>query len=100
MNIEPQLTDTAVYWANPQNDGYGGYLYDDPEEISVRWIDDQRKYLGKTKDFTTYTEMISRAVIIVNQDLDPGGMIALTTLNDLTSSELPGDNDWFEFKKY
>lgn len=98
MNLEQSLIHTAVYWGNPQPDGYTGYLYDDPIEISVRWNDEQRRYLGKTKDLSTYTELVSNAVIMVGQDLSLGGMIAKTTLNDLTSSELPGENDAWEIK--
>jgi hypothetical protein len=98
MNITQSLIHTAVYWGNPQSNGYGGYFYDDPVEISVRWNDEQRKYLGKTKGLTTYTELISNAAIMVDQDLDLGGMIAQTTLNDLTSAEDPGDNNAFEIK--
>lgn len=98
MNIEQLLIHTAVYWGNPQSNGYGGYFYDDPVELDVRWIDEQRKYTGKTKDLTTYTELTSNAVLIVNQDLTLGGMIAHTTLNDLTSSEDPADNDAYEIK--
>lgn len=99
MNPKSILNDTAVYWGNPQPTGYaGGYYYDDPIEIDARWIDEQRKYLGKTKGFTTFSELVSNAVIIVAQDLEPGGMIALTTLNDLTSSELPEDNGAYEIK--
>lgn len=98
MNLEKDLIHTAVYWGNPQSNGYGGYFYDDPVEISVRWNDEQRKYLGKKLGLTIYTEFISNAVIMTSQNLSLGGMIAKTTLNDLTSSELPGDNGAYEIK--
>jgi len=73
---------TAVYWGAPVNDGYGGYTYSTPVEIAVRWE-------GSTKVITTTkgTEYVSRAEVIVNQDVDEEGYLHLGTLSDLTEAQ-------------
>ena len=76
---------TAVYWASPTPDGYGGNTWDDPVEISVRW-DDISEEIKDSKGIET----VSRAKIIVTQDVDLGGMLYLGTLDDL-DSEQEGD---------
>jgi len=35
--INRNLPEIAVYWGNPKNNGYGGFTYNDPVEISCRW---------------------------------------------------------------
>jgi len=73
---------TAVYWGAPANNGYGGYTYDTPVEIAVRWED-------STKVITTSRgiEYVSRAEVIVNQDVDEEGYLYLGTLSDLTDAQ-------------
>ena len=34
-----KLTDTAVHWANPVEDGYGGETFDTAVEVDCRWVD-------------------------------------------------------------
>lgn len=72
---------TAVYWGNPQNDGYGGYTYDDPVEISCRW--DEITQLVTDEDSRQFT---SDAEIIVLQDVDKEGMLYLGSLDDIESA--------------
>lgn len=76
------LNQTAVYWGNPQNDGYGGFTYDTPVEISCRWED-------STKIITDSNgrEIVSQAEVHVNQDVDEKGLLYLGTLDDLDSDE-------------
>jgi len=73
---------TAVYWGSPVNDGYGGYTYTTPIEIAVRWE-------GSTKVITTSkgVEYVSRAEVIVNQDVDEEGYLYLGALSDLTDEQ-------------
>jgi len=73
---------TAVYWGAPVNDGYGGYTYSTPVEIAVRWE-------GSTKVITISkgVEYVSRAEVIVNQDVDEEGYLYLGTLLDLTEEQ-------------
>jgi hypothetical protein len=86
MGIEKFLlkisVQTAVYWANPTDDGYGGITYDDPVEISVRW--ENKTKLITTADGQEYTCL---AEVIINQDVDVNGYLYLGTLDDLTVSE-------------
>ena len=76
--------ETAVYWGNPQPDGYGGVVYDSPVEISVRWEDKTRIVTDKDGK-----EMLSLAEVLVTEDLDAGGMLTLGGLSDLTSEGEP-----------
>ena len=80
--VKSVCVQTAVYWENPQPDGYGGMDYDDPIEISCRWD-------GSTQRITNNEgeEIVSRAEVLVTQDLDDNGMLYLGTLDDLDSSQ-------------
>lgn len=77
-----QLKQTAVYWGNPQSDGYGGRTFDDAVEISVRWADRQEMFVD-----TQARERVSRAVVYAAIDLMVGGYLYLGELADLSSAE-------------
>ncbi|MCK4858882.1 MAG: hypothetical protein KAT58_12990 [candidate division Zixibacteria bacterium] len=77
-----QLKQTAVYWGNPQSDGYGGRTFDDAVELDVRWQDRQELFVDAQG-----REQISRAVAYVATDLDIGGYLYLGELADLSSAE-------------
>jgi len=80
--ISSVCVQTAVYWGNPQPDGYGGMDYNDPIEIDCRWDDSTRRITNNQGE-----EIVSRAEILVTQDLDDNGMLCLGTLDDLDSSQ-------------
>lgn len=86
----------AVYWAKGTNDGFGGYTYGDPIELKVTWLFKQEKFVSALDG----EELVSTSVVLVDRDLVMGGMLALTTLSDLSSSGLPEDNGAFEIKAY
>jgi len=72
---------TAVYWGAPTPDGYGGYTFADPVEISCRWDGSTRMVKsGDGKD------VLSRARILLTQDVDEGGFLMLGTLDDIDSA--------------
>jgi hypothetical protein len=73
---------TAVYWANPVDDGMGGLDYDDPVEILCRWDAVTEVVMGKDGQ-----EIVSRAKVIVTQDVDERGRLYLGTLEDLDSAQ-------------
>lgn len=81
--IKKICVQTAVYWGTPVPDGYGGYIFDDPVEILCRWedkvelIDRVGERLGE--------QIISKAQVLVTQDLNEQGYLYLGTLNDLDS---------------
>lgn len=76
---------SAVYWGNPQPDGYGGYTYDAPVELQppdngVRW--EKKGHI----EFTEKGDVItSIAQVLVLQDLDELGYLYLGTLSDFES---------------
>lgn len=80
--LENQLKQTAVYWGNPQSDGYGGRTFEDPVEINVRWSDRQEMFVDAQA-----REQTSRAVVHTATDLVVGGYLYLGTLADLSSAE-------------
>jgi len=88
--IGRRLNQTAVYWGNPQEDGYGGNLYDDPIEIACRWEDTQQIILMANGE-----ELLSRAIVFTEHELEENALLFLGTLDDLFSSsgESSGDVD-------
>ena len=76
--IQKVCVQTAVYWGNPKDDGYGGFTFDDPVNISCRWED-------KTQIVSTMDgqETSSDSEVLVTQDLDYNGYLYLGTLEEL-----------------
>jgi hypothetical protein len=72
----------AVYWSTPNEDGYGGQVWAAPIEIACRWED--KEQLLQLNDGT---QISSRAVVYVLQDVDLEGMMYLGTLADLSNAE-------------
>lgn len=85
MGIEATLIrsykQTAVYWGNPKNDGFGHFTFDDPVEIKCRW-EGMNQIVTDAKG----NEITSRALVFVLQDVDEEGMLYLGTLDDLYDS--------------
>jgi len=78
---------TAVYWGPGTPDGYGGRAFDAPVELEpptngVRWDE-------KVQMITDVTgkEIVSKAEILVVQDVEPQGWLMLGTLDDIASDE-------------
>jgi hypothetical protein len=80
--IVSKLNQTAVYWGNPQKDGYGGFTYDDPVEIDCRWED-----MTQVVRSLNGEEFISRGEVFVNTVLEENGLLYLGTIDDLLDSE-------------
>lgn len=96
--IEKIAVQTAVYWGNPTDDGYGGKTYDAPVEISVRW--ENTNELITTADGEQYTCI---AKIFVTQDVKVNAYIYLGNLDDLTISEQSDPksvNDAYRIKRF
>lgn len=86
--IKKVCVQTAVYWGSPTPDGYGGKTFADPVELTppngVRW--DQKVQLVEDKGIrATGEEIISNAVVLLNQDVDEQGYLYLGSLDDLDS---------------
>jgi len=80
--VESVCVQTAVYWGAPVPDGYGGYVYADPIEISCRWGGKTQLVIGNNGE-----QVVSKAEVLVTQDLDENGYLYLGTLDDLDSDE-------------
>lgn len=80
--LDKQLTQTAVYWANPVNDGYGSNTYDDPIEVLCRW---EEKTQVMTDDLGE--KIISRSLVFVDRVMAVNELLWLGTLNDLDSNQ-------------
>ncbi|MGD9163061.1 MAG: hypothetical protein PVG39_31945 [Desulfobacteraceae bacterium] len=79
--IEKVCVQTAVYWGNPQPDGYGGETFDTPVEINCRWEDkEELSRQDIARDF------ISKSEILLTQDVNVGGWLYLGELTDLDSN--------------
>ena len=80
--IKTVCVEDAVYWGAPQPDGYGGYEFDPPVEIKCRWD-------GKREVFIDAQgrETVSKAKILVTQDLQEEGYLYLGKLSDLSTAQ-------------
>ena len=81
--IQKFAVQTAVYWGNPQPDGYGGMTYDAPREIKIRWDDSQNLATKNGSIPRDQENTLSDAKLLTNEDLEVGGLIWLGTLDDL-----------------
>ena len=72
----------AVYWGNPQNDGYSDFTYDAAVEIKCRW-EDKEQIVSKGDE----KAVIFRSIIFLLQDVDTDGLLWLGSVDDLTSDQ-------------
>ena len=84
--LQRKCTQTAVYWGNPQEDGYGGKTWDDPVEIMCRW-EEKTQFLGLIGEDGMGERTISRALVYTLQDVEINGLLYLGTLDDLDSNQ-------------
>lgn len=83
--VEKFCVETAVYWGNPVNDGYGGFTYDTPVEIDCRWENKTEMDIGWLSTGFPGNIRLSKASVLVTEDLDLNGVLwrgTLDTLND------------------
>ena len=80
--IEKVCVQTAVYWSNPTDDGYGQMNFPVGEEIKVRWDGNMIAIVDKYGK-----DIISKAEILVQDDMDEDGFLYLGSLTDLTDDE-------------
>jgi hypothetical protein len=75
------LIHTAVWWAREDPDGYGGYYWDDPVEVSCRWI--ATTEMVKTQ---TGEEVQATAKVFLAADIAVGDRLFLGDIDDITSA--------------
>lgn len=73
---------TAVYWANAVDNRAGGWTFDAPVEVSVRWEDRAELYRDAKGE-----EAVSNAVVFVGQDMAIGEFLFLGALADVTAAQ-------------
>jgi len=77
--IKSTCTQDAVYWGSPREDGFGGKTFGTPIDIKCRWQDIVQLLGTPDKE-----SVISRATVVVLQDLEEDGLLWLGTLANLT----------------
>lgn len=85
--IISKCTQPIVYWANPVNDGEGGYTYDAPVQIYGRWEE-----LNEVIMANDGKELISQARVFLTQEVDEEGALWLGLLSNLDSAPVPNDS--------
>ena len=80
--IADGLPQVAVYWGSPVNTGAGDRTFAVPVEINCRWMQKAVLFVDQTGQ-----TKVSKAVVMVDQDVDLGGYLYLGDLGDLSSAE-------------
>ena len=93
MNLGKFFNQKAVYWGSPTPDGYGGYTYDEPVEVDVRWTIKQEKFLSSQGAGNGVEEILSRVIVLSETDFTMKGKMALMSLVDVDSSGTPEDEN-------
>ncbi len=88
MDYTWALNQTAVYWERGESDGYGDYDWEDPVEVSCRWVEKNERFLDLNGE-----EKISKAKVLVNQEMSVGDYLYLGSIDDLTSSSDPANTE-------
>jgi hypothetical protein len=82
--IVKKCKQTAVYWGDPVEDGYGGMSFGSmyPIEIDCRW--ENKNEIFKSSNGKEYT---SRSIVYITIDLDEQGYLYLGSLDDFESTQ-------------
>lgn len=82
------LNQTAVRWANPVKDGFGGYTFDSPAEITCRWEDRRERVEDENGN-----EVVANSIVYSNRSYSIGDRMYLGSLDDMDSASEPTDSD-------
>lgn len=80
---------TAVYWGNPTNDGFGAFIFAAPVEIDCRWEDKKEVDIGWFSSGFPGNIFLSKASVLVTQDLDLNGFLFRGELTDIDATLNP-----------
>jgi len=78
--------DVAVYWSPLGLDSFGQRTYNAPVEIQCRWSEKNDRVIDSHGE-----EALSRAMVIVGQDVVPGGVLLHSEL-DSSVDDTPSNN--------
>ena len=88
------LKQDATYWADPQPDGEGGWTFDPPVAIEVRWVDGNTLVINSEGQ-----EVTSSATVYVGQDMAVGEYLAEGIHADLNPAQVAGARKIISFNK-
>lgn len=81
------LIQDALYWAPPQRDGFGGYVWGDPIGVKSRW---------ESRETITYSpegsEVVASTIVWVDTDVLQGGYLLKGNINDINELLPPNDD--------
>lgn len=75
------LNQAAVYWSPGSEDGFGRISFGTPVQIRCHWEDMQEEVRTRTGE-----QLVSRAFVVVDRDLEEGGFLYLGTLRDANAA--------------
>jgi len=86
--IERMLKQICVYWAPIGTDNYGNPTFASPVELACRWE-------AATEEFLSFMgeRELSNALVYVESDVKPRGVLMLGELTDITDSVSIKEND-------
>lgn len=76
--IKKVCVQTAVVWNNPQSNGFGGFTYDPPKEVSCRWTENGQ--VMRDRNGLQYT---SKANVMLTEDVSLNGYMMLGNLESI-----------------
>ena len=82
--ISKQYKQNIVYWGNPTPDGYGGYSYASPVDLDCRI-----ESVSEVIQFENGEEIIARAAVYLDRELDRGGYVYVGTTDDSVIDDDP-----------
>ncbi len=85
--LDKALKQNAIYWARDPDhpvDDFGQPRYDDPVGLRCRWEDTTEEFIDAQGE-----KKVSRARVLVREDVVPGGLLLLGDVDDLASDADP-----------
>lgn len=86
-----QMKQKATYWATLSQNKYGEETYDAPVEIDCQWNDVTLDVVDANGQHT-----ITKSQIMVDRDLQVGGLLLLSELADVSYPDAPLQNERIE----
>ena len=77
----PRRKQKAVYWSAPVPDGYSGFTWTAPIELSCRWDDEQKIFIDMAGE-----EVLSESIVYPDRELDLDGFLWEGTLLALNTA--------------
>jgi hypothetical protein len=83
------LKQRAVYWTPLGQDPQTGVMqFDEAIEVKCRWVDDNQLFINANGE-----EAVSKCLVMVDRDMEIGGVLWLGNLVDLEDQDEPMENE-------